>query len=96
MNVVTSDYAGMVSRRDGWVPIGMTNYSPEQLEAVQHAVERVGANWDGADDTTVKAELYKALDEAEVDLEGEDVAALAEAIEASDGVVSVQAVLGGR
>lgn len=68
-------------------------YSSEELEAVQHVVERVGANWDGATTETVEERLRSALSEAGVDLQGADIKALAEAIESRHGTVDASAVL---
>lgn len=73
---------------------GMTDLTPEKLEAVQNVVDRVGAYQDGAPEGTVETELRKGLGEAEVALEDQHVAALAEAIEAADGDVDVASVLG--
>lgn len=70
-------------------------YTPEQLEAVQNAVDRVGANWDAASEDTVEAKLLEALSEVEVELPEEDLHALAEAIDAQDGIVKVSSVLQG-
>lgn len=73
---------------------GMTDLTPEKLEAVQNVVDRVGAYQDGAPEGTVETELRKGLGEAEVTLEDQHVAALAEAIEAADGDVDAASVLG--
>lgn len=70
-------------------------YTPEQLEAVQNAVDRVGANWDAATEGTVETELREALTEVGVELSDDDVRALAEAIDAQDGIVTVSSVLQG-
>ena len=70
-------------------------YTEEQLEAVQHAVERVAANWDGATTETVEDALGKALAESGVDVASSDVHALARAIEANHGNVTASSVLGG-
>lgn len=71
----------------------MSTYSAEQIEAVQHVVERVGANWDAATEGTVEQALRKALGEAGVPLEDDAVVALAEAIEDQRGTVSAAEVL---
>jgi hypothetical protein len=68
-------------------------YTEEQLEAVQHVVERVAANWDGATTDKVDVELGHAVREAGVELDPEDVYALASAIEANHGTVTVSSVL---
>jgi len=73
----------------------MSTYTAEQIEAVQHVVERVGANWDGATEGTVEQALRDALPEAGVELDDRDVVALADAIEEQRGTVSARAVLGG-
>jgi hypothetical protein len=70
------------------------SYTPEELEAVQHVVERVGANWDAATEETVEEHLRKALDEAGLELPDDDIRSLAEAVDAHDGTVSAAAVLG--
>lgn len=70
-------------------------YTSEQLEAVQNAVDRVGANWDAATEETVEAKLRQALAGVGVDLPEGDVRAVAEAIDANDGRVEVASVLGG-
>lgn len=70
-------------------------YTPEQLEAVQNAVDRVGANWDAATEDTVEARLRQALEGVGVDLPDEDVRAVAEAIDAHGGRVTVASLLGG-
>lgn len=72
----------------------MSTYTPEQIEVVQHVVERVGANWDAATEGTVEDALRKALGETDVRLRDGDVVALAEAIEAERGTVAVGDVLG--
>lgn len=73
---------------------GMTDLTPEKLEAVQNVVDRVGAYQDGAPEGTVETELRKGLGEADVTLEDQHVTALAEAIEAADGDVDASSVLG--
>ncbi|MEX0428723.1 hypothetical protein AB3X52_13925 [Nocardioides sp. DS6] len=71
----------------------MTHYTAEQIEAVQHVVERVGANWDAATEGTVEEALRAALPEAGVEVDDGDVVALAHAIEEQRGTVSAAEVL---
>ena len=73
---------------------GMTDLTPEKLEAVQNVVDRVGAYQDGAPEGTVETELRKGLGEADVTLDDQHVTALAEAIESADGDVDAASVLG--
>jgi len=68
-------------------------YNEEQIEAVQHAVERVAANWDGATEGVVEMELRKAVHETQVPLREPEIASLARAIERNEGTVSAGAVL---
>ncbi|MDH2416475.1 hypothetical protein [Nocardioides sp. CER19] len=68
-------------------------YTDEQLEAVQHVVERVAANWDAATTDKVDEELGHALQEAGVELDAEDVYTLASAIETNHGTVTASKVL---
>jgi len=69
-------------------------YTDEELEAIQHVVERVGANWDGATTETVEEKLRDALSEAGADIDQTDVATLAAAIESDHGTVDVSSVIG--
>ena len=71
----------------------MSDLSPEQLEAVQIVVDRVGGYQDGATSETVERELRSGLAEAEVELGDRDVAALVEAIESGDGTVDAASTL---
>jgi len=71
----------------------MSTYTAEEIEAVQHVVERVGANWDAATESTVEDALRKALGDAGVEVEDGDVVALANAIEDQRGTVSAAQVL---
>lgn len=70
-------------------------YTEEQLEAVQHVVERVGANWDGATTETIEAQLREAIGETDVALADGEIHALASAIEANHGTVAAASVLDG-
>jgi hypothetical protein len=70
-------------------------YSSEQLEALQNAVDRVGAYWDGATEDTVEVKLREALSEVGVDVPDDDATKLADAIESEHGTVDVSSVLGG-
>jgi hypothetical protein len=65
-----------------------------ELEAIQNAVDRVTSYQDGAPEGTVEAELRRALEEAEVRLEDDDVVKLAAAIEDEHGAVDAASVLG--
>ena len=69
-------------------------HSPEHLEAVQAVVDRVTSWQDGAPEGTVADELRRGLSAAEVTLHDDDVARLAEAIEAEHGAVDAREVLG--
>lgn len=71
----------------------MTSYSPEQIEAVQNAVDRVGANWDAATEQTVEDHLRGALTSVGVELADDEVDRLAAAIDRNDGIVDAAAVL---
>jgi hypothetical protein len=67
--------------------------SDERLTAIQAVVDRVTSWQDGATTGTVAEELRKGFDEAGVDVSGEDVTRLAEAIESRHGAVSAAEVL---
>jgi len=68
--------------------------STERTQAVQAVVDRMTSYQDAAPEGTVEKELREALGETDVDLTDEEVVALAEAIEAGEGQVSVAEVLG--
>jgi len=70
-------------------------YTDEELEVVQHVVERVGANWDGATTETVEEKLRDALSEAGAHIDQADVTALAAAIESDHGTVDVSSIIDG-
>lgn len=70
-------------------------YTDEELEVIQHVVERVGANWDGATIETVEEKLRDALNEADAHVDQTDVKALAAAIESNQGTVDVSSIIGG-
>lgn len=72
----------------------MSDYSSDELEAVQNVLDRVSSYQDGAPEGTVAKELREALDEAGIDLEDGEIAKLAEAIERDEGAVEASAVLG--
>lgn len=65
----------------------------EKLEAIQAVVDRVTSWQDGATEGTVADELRKGFGEVGVDVPGEDVARLADAIESRHGAVSAADVL---
>ena len=71
------------------------SYTPEELEAVQHAVERVAANWDAAPERTIEDHLRGAIAEVGVEVPADHVHTIASAIDAEGGTVDVGAVLGG-
>jgi len=70
-----------------------STHDSDQLEAIQGVVDRVSSYQDGAPEGTVEAELRKALDEAGVELAGDDVVKLAAAIEDEHGSVDAASVL---
>ena len=72
----------------------MSDYESEQIEAIQNVVDRVSAYQDGATEVVVVEELRKGFDEVAVEVQPDDVTKIAEAIEAEDGDVSVQELLG--
>jgi hypothetical protein len=65
----------------------------DKLEAIQNVVDRVSSYQDGAPEGTVERELRSGLDEAEIELEDQQVGALASAIEEDAGEVVVSDVL---
>jgi hypothetical protein len=65
----------------------------DRLTAIQAVVDRVTSWQDGAPEGTVENELRKGFDEAGVEVTGDDVRTLAEAIEDRHGAVSVEDVL---
>ena len=72
----------------------MSDYESEQIEAIQNVVDRVAAYQDGATEVVVEEELRKGFDEVAVEVQPDDVTKIADAIEAEDGDVSVQDLLG--
>lgn len=70
------------------------NTSSDRAEAIQAVVDRVSAYQDGATEGTVERELRSGLKEAGIDLDEQDVVALAEAIEAGHSNVRAADVLG--
>jgi hypothetical protein len=72
----------------------MSDYESEQIEAIQNVVDRVAAYQDGATEVVVVEELRKGFDEVAVEVQPDDVTKIADAIEAEDGDVSVQELLG--
>ena len=72
----------------------MSDYESEQIEAIQNVVDRVAAYQDGATEVVVEEELRKGFDEVAVEVQPDDVTKIADAIEAEDGDVSVQELLG--
>jgi hypothetical protein len=65
----------------------------ERTEAIQAVVDRVTSWQDGAPEGTVEDELVKGFTEAGVDVSQDETRALADAIEARHGAVSVGEVL---
>ena len=72
----------------------MSDYESEQIEAIQNVVDRVSAYQDGATEVVVVEELRKGFDEVAVEVQPDDVTKIADAIDAEDGDVSVQDLLG--
>ena len=72
----------------------MSDYESEHIEAIQNVVDRVAAYQDGATEVVVLEELRKGFDEVAVEVQPDDVTKIADAIEAEDGDVSVQELLG--
>lgn len=72
----------------------MSDYSSEELEAIQNVLDRVSSYQDGAPEGTVVKELREALDEAGIDLEDSEITKLASAIETDEGAVEASSVLG--
>jgi hypothetical protein len=72
----------------------MSDYESEQIEAIQNVVDRVAAYQDGATEVVVEEELRKGFDEVAVEVQPDDVTKIADAIDAEDGDVSVQDLLG--
>jgi hypothetical protein len=72
----------------------MSNYSGEELEAIQAVVDRVTSWQDGATEGTVATELRKGFDEAGIDLEESEISKLADEIQDEHGAVDAAAVLG--
>jgi hypothetical protein len=68
---------------------------PDKIEAVQAVVDRVSSYQDGATEGTVESELRGGLSQAGVELQADQVSALASAIEAEHGSVDAARVLVG-
>jgi hypothetical protein len=65
----------------------------EKTEAMQAVVDRVTSWQDGAPEGTVEAELRSGFDRAGVEVDDNDIAKLADAIESRHGAVQVTEVL---
>ena len=65
-----------------------------ELEAVQLVVDRVSSWQDGATEETIVEELRKGFDEVAIEVEPDDVAKLADAIQNETGDVNAGEVLG--
>ena len=65
-----------------------------ELEAVQLVVDRVSSWQDGATEETIAEELRKGFDEVGVEVEPQEVAKLADAIQNETGDVNAGEVLG--
>jgi len=65
-----------------------------ELEAVQLVVDRVSSWQDGATEETIAEELRKGFDEVGVEVEPDEVAKLADAIQNETGDVNAGEVLG--
>lgn len=66
----------------------------KSIEVIQNVVDRVSSYQDGASEGTVEKELRAGLDEVGVELSGEQVQRLVEAVEADAGEVRAGDVLG--
>ncbi len=64
-----------------------------ELEAIQLVVDRVSSWQDGATEDTIAEELRKGFDEAGVEVEPDEVAKLADAIQNEHGDVDVTELL---
>lgn len=71
----------------------MSDYTADQLTAIQGVLDRVTSYQDGAPQGTVEDELRAGLADAELDLPGDDVTKLAAAVENAHGAVEAAAVL---
>jgi hypothetical protein len=71
----------------------MSDYTSEQIEAIQVVVDRVTSWQDGATEGTVERELREGFDEVGVDVLPEHLEALAAEISEDAGDVSVEQVL---
>ena len=71
----------------------MSDYTSEQIEAVQAVVDRVISYQDGATEQTVTSALREGFDEAGIDVSPEHLEALAAEISEDAGDVSVEQVL---
>jgi hypothetical protein len=69
------------------------NLSPDQITAVQAAVDRVTSWQDGATEGTVEAELRSALDEVGVSLDDDRFSRLLSAVEEHKGETDAGEVL---
>jgi hypothetical protein len=65
-----------------------------EVEAVQVVVDRVSSWQDGATEETIVEELRKGFDEVAIEVEPDDVAKLADAIQNETGDIDVAEVLG--
>ena len=68
--------------------------SNDRLEAVQNVVDRVTSYQDGATEGTVAEELRRGFVEAGVEVQDDEVAQLADAIETAQGAIDAASVLG--
>ena len=73
----------------------MTERSTEELESVQAVVDRVTSWQDGATEGTVAEELRNGFQEAGVEVSGEEVDRLADAIQDEHGTVDAADILAG-
>lgn len=85
----------MASSCGGYAPGMSESTSSDRTAVIQAVVDRVSSYQDGAPEGTVESELRSGLADAGVELEDREVVALAEAVEAEHGNVSVEHVLGG-
>lgn len=84
---------GVSRPRPGTARSMSENTDSDRTEAIQAVVDRVTSYQDGAPEGTVESELRSGFSEAGIDLGDGEITALAEAIEAEHGAVSVRDVL---
>lgn len=73
----------------------MSTYTDTEIETINAVVERVTSWQDGATEGTVESELAKGFTEAGIEVDAEDRAKLASAIQDEHGEIDVSSVLSG-